>query len=245
MDKINILGVNVDMAGIEDSVTQIMQFLGEDGMHAVYTPNSEIIMAAYKDSEFCSLLNRASLLTADGIGVVYASRILKKPLSERAAGYDIACRIIEEITKSGHKLFLFGGKPGVADEAKKRLEEKNPGIQIVGTRNGYFDKEETPSIINEINESGADIVFVCLGAPAQEKWIDANKNKLNTKVAMGLGGSLDIFAGRVERSPEIWCKLGLEWLHRLIREPWRFMRMMALPKFALTVFFKGKRYKKQ
>lgn len=245
MDKINILGVNVDMAGIEDSVTQIMQFLGEDGMHAVYTPNSEIIMAAYKDSEFCSLLNRASLLTADGIGVVYASRILKKPLSERAAGYDIACRIIEEITKSGHKLFLFGGKPGVADEAKERLEEKNPGIQIVGTRNGYFDKEETPSIINEINESGADIVFVCLGAPAQEKWIDANKNKLNTKVAMGLGGSLDIFAGRVERSPEIWCKLGLEWLHRLIREPWRFMRMMALPKFALTVFFKGKRYKKQ
>lgn len=245
MDKINILGVNVDMAGIEDSVTQIMQFLGEDGMHTVYTPNSEIIMAAYKDSEFCSLLNRASLLTADGIGVVYASRILKKPLSERAAGYDIACRIIEEITKSGHKLFLFGGKPGVADEAKERLEEKNPGIQIVGTRNGYFDKEETPSIINEINESGADIVFVCLGAPAQEKWIDANKDKLNTKVAMGLGGSLDIFAGRVERSPEIWCKLGLEWLHRLIREPWRFMRMMALPKFALTVFFKGKRYKKQ
>lgn len=245
MDKINILGVNVDMAGIEDSVTQIMKFLDEDGMHAVYTPNSEIIMAAYKDSEFCSLLNRASLLTADGIGVVYASRILKKPLSERAAGYDIACRVIEEITKSGHKLFLFGGKPGVADEAKERLEEKNPGIQIVGTRNGYFDKEEIPSIISEINESGADIVFVCLGAPAQEKWIDANKDKLNTKVAMGLGGSLDIFAGRVERSPEIWCKLGLEWLHRLIREPWRFMRMMALPKFALTVFFKGKRYKKQ
>lgn len=244
MDKINILGVNVDMAGIEDSVSEIMKFLGEDGMHAVYTPNSEIIMAAYKDSAFCDMLNRASLLTADGIGVVYASRILKKPLSERAAGYDIACRLVEEIAKTGHKLFLFGGKPGVAEEAKENLEKAHSGLKIVGTRNGYFKPEETPSIIEQINASGADIVFVCLGAPAQEKWIDANKDKLAVKVAMGLGGSLDIFAGRVERSPEIWCKLGLEWLHRLIREPWRFMRMMALPKFAVTVFFKGKRYKK-
>jgi N-acetylglucosaminyldiphosphoundecaprenol N-acetyl-beta-D-mannosaminyltransferase len=243
MDKINILGVNVDMAGIEDAVGEIMKFLGEDSMHAVYTPNSEIIMAAYKDSEFCGVLNDADLLTADGIGVVYASKILKKPLTERAAGYDIACRLLEEITKSGHKLFLFGGKPGVAEEAKEKLEEKHSGINIVGTRNGYFSQEEVPSIIDEINSSGADIVFVCLGAPAQEKWIHANKDKLKTKVAVGLGGSLDIFAGRVERSPEIWCKLGLEWLHRLIREPWRFMRMMALPKFALTVFFKGKRYK--
>lgn len=244
MDKINILGVNVDMAGIEDAVSEIMGFLGEDGVHTVYTPNSEIIMLAYKDSGFCDVLNRASLLTADGIGVVYASRILKKPLKERAAGYDIACRVIEEITKSGHKLFLFGGKPGVAEEAKARLEEQHAGISIVGTRNGYFKPEETPSIIDEINASGADIVFVCLGAPAQEKWMDANRDKLCVRVAMGLGGSLDVFAGRVERSPEIWCRLGLEWLHRLIREPWRFVRMLALPKFAFTVFFKGKRYKK-
>ncbi len=244
MDKINILGVNIDMAGIEDSVSEIMKFLGENHMHAVFTPNSEIIMAAYKDSEFCDMLNSADLLTADGIGVVYASRILKKPLSERAAGYDIACRLLEEIAKTGYKLFLFGGKPGVAEEAKANLEAKHSGISIVGTRNGYFKPEETPSIVEEINASGADLVFVCLGAPAQEKWITANKDKLNTKVAMGLGGSLDIFAGRVERSPEIWCRLGLEWLHRLIREPWRFMRMMALPKFAVTVFFKGKRYKK-
>lgn len=244
MDKINILGVNVDMVGIDDSVKKILSFLDEDRMHAVFTPNSEIIMVAYNDSNFCDLLNKADLLTADGIGVVYASRILKKPLKERAAGYDIACRLIEELAKSEHKLFLFGGKPGIAEDAKEKLCEKYPTLQIVGTRNGYFKPEETPSIIDEINQSGADIVFVCLGAPAQEKWISANRDKLNTKVAMGLGGSLDIFAGHVERSPEIWCKLGLEWLHRLIREPWRFKRMTALPKFALTVFFKGKRYKK-
>lgn len=244
MDKINILGVNVDMVGIEDSVSCIMKFLDEDKTHAIYTPNSEIIMEAYKNPEFCDLLNRADLLTADGIGVVYASRILKKPLKERAAGYDIACRLLEEITKSGHSLFLFGGKPGVAEEAKAELEKKHSGIKIVGTHNGYFKPEDVDGIISEINASGADIVFVCLGAPTQEKWIDANKNKLNVKVAMGLGGSLDIFAGRVERSPEIWCRLGLEWLHRLIREPWRFVRMLALPKFAVTVFFKGKRYKK-
>lgn len=244
MDKINILGVNVDMVGIDDSVKTIMSFFDEDRMHSVFTPNSEIIMVAYNDNDFCNILNKADLLTADGIGVVYASRILKKPLKERAAGYDIACKLIEEISSSGHKLFLFGGKPGIAEDAKEKLCEKYPSLQIVGTRNGYFKAEETPSIIDEINQSGADIVFVCLGAPAQEKWISANSDKLHTKVAIGLGGSLDIFAGHVERSPEIWCKLGLEWLHRLIREPWRFKRMTALPKFALTVFFKGKRYKK-
>ena len=244
-DKINILGVKVDMVGIEEAVEKIKGFLETDGCDSVYTPNSEIIMNAYKDEEFCNMLNSASMLTADGIGVVYASRILGKPLSERAAGYDIACRVIEEITKSGHKLFLFGGKPGVADEAKEKLEQKHKGINIVGTHNGYFKPEEVDGIIDEINNSGADVLFVCLGAPAQEKWINANRDRLNAKVAMGLGGSLDIFAERMERSPEIWCKLGLEWLHRLIREPWRFKRMTALPKFGFTVLFKGRKFKNE
>ncbi|MCX7714348.1 MAG: WecB/TagA/CpsF family glycosyltransferase [Clostridia bacterium] len=243
MDKVNILGVNVDMVNISEAADKIVSFFEEDRLHSVYTPNSEIIMMAYRDAEFAELLNRADLLTADGIGVVYASKILRKPISERAAGYDIAIKVLEKLKDTEHKLFLLGGKPGIAEEAKRKLEEKYPGIRIVGTHNGYFKPEEESEIIDEINNSGADIVFVCLGAPAQEKWIDRNRDKLKAKVAMGIGGSLDVFAGKVERAPDFWCNMGLEWLYRLIKEPWRIGRMMALPKFGVTVLLKGRRYR--
>ena len=243
MDKVNILGVNVDMVNISQAVDVIMDFFNEDKLHSVFTPNSEIIMRAYKDEEFCKLLNNASLLTADGIGVVYASKILKKPISERAAGYDIACKVLEKINYTDHKLFLFGGKPGVAEEAKENLLKKYPALNIVGIQNGYFKAEEEEAIVEEINNSGADIVFVCLGAPKQEQWIDRHKDKLKVRVAMGIGGSLDVFAGRAERAPEFFCKTGLEWFYRLCKEPWRIGRMMELPKFGMTVIAKGRKYK--
>lgn len=138
MDKVNILGVHVDMVNISQATDCIMRFLDEDKFHAVYTPNSEIIMLAYKDEKFCKLLNNADLLTADGIGVVHASKILKKPISERAAGYDIARQVLQKMNYTDHKLFLFGGKPGVAEEGKKKLLEEYTDLNIVGTRNGYF-----------------------------------------------------------------------------------------------------------
>lgn len=243
MDKVNILGVHVDMVNISEAADCIMRFFDEDKMHAVYTPNSEIIMHAYKNADFADLLNRAELLTADGIGVVHASKILKKPIKERAAGYDIARQVLQKMNYTEHKLFLFGGKPGVAEEAKAKLLQEYPELNVVGLRNGYFKLEEEDEIVDEINASGADIVFVCLGAPKQEEWIDRHRDKLNVRVAMGIGGSLDVFAGRVERAPEFFCKTGLEWFYRLCKEPWRIGRMMELPKFAATVITKGKKYK--
>ncbi len=243
-DKVNILGINVDMAGIEEAADRIMEFFDEDRLHKVYTPNSEIIMSAYKNEEFRNLLNDADLLTADGIGVVYASKILGKPISERAAGFDIACDVLGRITRTPHSLFLFGGKPGVAETAKKKLEEKYIGIHIVGTHNGYFKPEDEQGIADEINRSGADLLFVCLGAPKQEEWIARNADKLrHVRVAMGIGGSLDVFAGTAERAPEFYCKHGLEWFYRLKKEPWRAKRMAALPKFAMTVMLKGRSFR--
>ena len=244
MDKVNILGVNVDKVTYDQAVDKIYQMLNEIGNHSVFTPNSEIILMAYKDESFREILNSADLLTADGIGVVHASKIVRNPVPQRVAGYDMACGIVEKIAQSGHRLYMFGGKPGIAELAEEKLKEKYPLLNIVGTHNGYFSPEEVDSIIEDINQSGADLLFVCLGAPTQEKWIYANRDKLNCHVMMGIGGSLDVFAGTVQRAPDIWCKLGIEWLYRLIKEPWRFWRMMALPKFGLTVLFKGKRYKK-
>lgn len=242
MSKVDILGVLVDKVNIPEAVDRIMKMLSENIPHAVFTPNSEIIMLAYKDEEFREILNSADMLTADGIGVVYASKILHNPIEERAAGYDIACGVIEQIAETGHGLYLLGGKPGVAETAKENLEKQYPFLRIVGTHDGYFDDSKMPQIIDDINNSGADILFVCLGAPAQEKWIHANMHKLKVRVSMGVGGSIDVLAGVAERAPEKWCNMGLEWLYRLIKQPSRFTRMLALPKFGLTVLFKGKRF---
>ncbi len=231
------------MVTINEAADRIIGFLYEDKLHSVFTPNSEIIMAAYRDESFRDILNASELLTADGIGVVYASRILKKPISERAAGYDIACTVLDRIKATEHKLFLFGGKPGVAEKARDNLIKSYPGIKIAGLRNGYFKDEEDMEIVKEINDSGADIVFVCLGAPKQEKWIAKYRDVLQVRVAMGIGGSLDVFAGTALRAPEFYCKHGLEWLYRLKREPQRIGRMMDLPKFAVTVFLHGKKFK--
>lgn len=242
MDTINILGAEISMLGIEATVDRIMEMIEQGGTHAVFTPNSEIVMNAYKDKEFCKLLNRADMRTADGIGLVYASRILKKPIAERAAGFDIAMSLVNRMAKSGKSLFLFGSKPGTAERAGDILTERNPGLKIVGCRNGYFKPEETDDIINQINASGADVLFVCLGSPAQEKWIDTNRDKLKVKVMMGLGGSLDAVTGDMPRAPEWWCRHGVEWLYRLLKQPSRIGRMMALPKFGFTVLLHGRKY---
>lgn len=243
MNKVNILGVKVDRIGINDAADKIFGFLSGNECAKIYTPNSEIIMMGYNDKNFAKILNEANILTADGIGVVKAAQILKNPVPERAAGFDIACRLLDKLSKSDYKLFLFGGKPGIAELAAEKLTDKYPGLKICGTRNGYFRPEETPEIIEEINNSGADVVFVCLGAPKQEQWIHENADKLKTKAALGVGGSLDVFAGTVERAPEFYCKHGLEWFYRLVKEPWRAKRMTALPKFAITVILHGKKFK--
>lgn len=244
MEKVNILGVNVDKITFDDAVSYIMKMLNEPGNHAVFTPNSEIILMAYKDENFCGILNSADLLTADGVGVVYASKIVGSPVPERVTGFDMVCGVIDEISRSGHRLYLFGGKPGVADIAAENLKKKYPLISIVGTHDGYFAPEDEASIIDDINASGADLVLVCLGAPKQENWIFENRHHLNCRVMMGVGGTIDVLAGVAERAPDIWCNLGLEWLYRLIKQPSRFIRMMALPKFGLTVLFKGKKFTK-
>ena len=139
--------------------------------------------------------------------------------------------------KGGTKLFLLGGAPGVADKAAAKMKEKYPGLDICGTNDGYF--EESEPIIQKINDSGAQVVYVCLGAPKQEKWMAQHRHSIKAKVMLGLGGSLDVFAGNVKRAPDIYIKLGLEWFYRLVKEPWRYKRMMKLPQFLFgTIVYK-------
>ncbi len=242
-DKVNILGVKVDKVNTEQASDKIIEYIQNGDMgKSVFTPNSEIIMMAYRDKEFCNLLNSSDILTADGIGVVYASKIVKNPIFERAAGFDIACRSLEKLSDIGGTLYLFGSKPGVAEQAGKNITAKYPGVKIVGCSDGYFDEAKEQTIIKNIQKSRPDLLFVCLGAPKQEKWINEHKNEINAKVCMGIGGSLDVFAGNVKRAPEFYTKHGIEWLYRLAKQPSRFVRMLDLPRFGFKVILKGRKF---
>lgn len=241
--RLNVLGVGVSRCDMRGATDFLMAALSGEGLTSVYTPNSEILLHAYKNSDYRDILNRGSLVTADGIGVVYASKILGEPLSERVGGFDLSNKLLEAAAPHNKTLYLFGGKPGIAEKAAVKIEEMYPGIKVIGTADGYFDKEKEKAIIEDINQKRPDILFVCLGFPKQEMWIDAHSD-ISAKVAMGIGGSLDVFAGEVARAPESYQKLGLEWLYRLIKQPSRFVRMLALPKFGLTVIFKGRKFLK-
>jgi N-acetylglucosaminyldiphosphoundecaprenol N-acetyl-beta-D-mannosaminyltransferase len=180
------------------------------------------------------ILNSADILTADGIGVVIASKILKRPLKGRAAGFDIAVKLLEAGREKGMSFFFFGGREGIAEKAKVNLEAEYPGLKIVGAKNGYGIENAA----REIAESSADVIFVCLGMEKQERWIFENKNKFPGAVLLGIGGSLDVFAGEVKRAPEIFIRFNCEWLYRLLKQPSRFVRMLALPRFLLAVIWR-------
>ncbi len=241
-ERLNVLGVGVDTAPFDQAADRLVAAMEQDASYSVYTPNSEIVLYAYQNPDYCKVLNRGDMVTPDGIGVVYASKILKRPLPERVGGFDLVNAVLAKIAGTGKTVYLFGAKPGVADAAAENICKQYPGTHICGTADGYFDSEKEQEIIKDINEKKPDLLLVCLGFPKQELWIDAHKEALSAKVIMGLGGSLDVFAGTVKRAPEMFQKLGLEWFYRLIKQPARAIRMLALPKFGLTVLLYGKKY---
>lgn len=235
-NTVDILGVKIDKLTFNEALDIAENLVQSEGVSAIFTPNPEIIMCARQDDELRAILSGADLCTADGIGVVYGAKILNNPVPERVAGFDLTCALLERLAKTGDGVFLFGAKPGVADTAKANLEKKYPGINVAGTRNGYFEPEDEPEIIDEINKSGAKLLLVCLGAPKQEKWIEAHKAELNVNLCMGVGGTLDVLAGVAKRAPEVFIKLNIEWVYRLLKNPSRIGRFAALPKFMIEVF---------
>ncbi|MCX7771935.1 MAG: WecB/TagA/CpsF family glycosyltransferase [Clostridia bacterium] len=243
-EKIDIHGVMIDNVTMDEALERVIQMLGEPRPHAIYTPNAEIIMQSTRDAELKDILNAADLVVPDGAGVILASKILNRRLKQKVSGVDLTKRIFMNTDKRATSFFIFGGKPGVAEMASVNILSEFPRANIVGFRNGYFKEEDIPEIIKQINASRAEIVLVALGAPKQEKWIHQHAGELNCKVLMGVGGSIDIFAGTAPMAPEFMRKSGFEWLYRLIKQPSRYKRMMDLPRFMMltykTKFKKGK-----
>ena len=238
-NRVNILGVPVDMVDKEQASAVFAEIFSQPGCSMIVTPNSEIVQNASKDEELRSLIASADLIIPDGIGLVYASKVMGCPLSERVTGIDFLESIIARLAQTGESIFFFGSKPGVADEAADRMKKKYPGLRVAGTQNGYFQPEEEALIVKQINESGADFLCVALGAPKQERFIAQHRDEFTSvRGAIGVGGSLDVWAGNLKRAPEFYRNHGLEWLYRFIQQPTRFKRMLTLPVFMLRVIFR-------
>ena len=225
--KTEILGISFDDLTREEAAQLGAQLLAEDRFHYVVTPNPEFILAAEKDQAFLDVLNSADLVLADGVGVVYSAKILGKPLKGRVPGIEFAADMLACLNGMGGRLYLLGAKPGVAQEAGRRILERYPDITLCGTHDGYFKDEQ--AVLLEVAAARPDLLFVCLGAPKQEKWMARWGKHTGARLAIGLGGALDVMAGAVERAPESWRKLGLEWAYRLKKEPQRAGRMAKLP----------------
>lgn len=225
--KINVLGVRFDNVTPDEALERGAQLMAQPGFHYVVTPNPEFVLAAEKDEEFRTVLNGADLVIPDGIGVIYSAKLLGTPLKSRVPGIEFSAGMLAHMDKVGGRVFLLGAKPGVAEQAAANIAKDYPNLTICGTHDGYF-KEDEP-VVQAVKDANADLLFVCLGAPRQEKFMAKYGPEMGVKLAMGLGGSLDVYAGVVERAPERWQKLNLEWAYRLVKEPKRIGRMAKLP----------------
>ena len=231
--KIDVVGVGFDNVTMAEALEKARTLLQNNETCYCVTPNAEIAYEAMKSPELTALLNDAALVLPDGAGVVLASKILGTPLKEKVAGVDFADRLMEIMAEEGYRLYLLGSKPGVAELAAEKMLEKHPGLTICGMADGYFKDED--AVVEKINASGADILFVCLGAPKQEYFMQKHRDALRVRMMLGLGGTLDSFAGTVKRAPKWMIRMNLEWFYRLLKEPKRLGRMMRLPKFILSV----------
>ena len=234
--KIDVMGLKFDSVTMDEALSRAEALLRGDKAAYVVTPNAEIAYEALHDVQLREMLNGADLMLPDGAGVVLASKLLRTPVKQKVAGVDFAAGLLGILERNGESLYLLGGKPGIGELAAQKMLEAHPQLRIAGIADGYF-QDEAP-VIAKINASGADALFVCLGAPKQERFMVQHRQELHVHLMAGLGGSLDAFAGTVQRAPAWMIRLNLEWLYRLIREPKRFRRMLRLPKYLWAVMLK-------
>lgn len=234
--KVDVLTIPVDAINMENTVNIIERFIAEKEPHMIITANAEMVMQANQDTELHQILCRADLVLADGIGVVWAARRQGNELPERVAGADLVIRLLSVAAEKGYKIFLLGAAPGVAEQAARRVITAHPGINICGVLDGYFTRDMEPDVISTIKAAQPDILLAGLGVPRQEKWLWHHKTELAVPVSIGVGGVIDVLAGVVQRAPVWMRKAGLEWSYRLVKQPWRIRRMLALPRFVLRVW---------
>lgn len=233
-NKINILNISFENIIKTDLLRKIEKHISDQQKTFLVTANPEIVMLANQDSEYQSIVKKADYVIADGIGVVIGSKLLGTPLPERIAGYDLLVELLKMGNEKGWSVYFLGAKQEVIQKAVENIQGSYPGLHVAGWHDGYFnwDSSEIP---DEIKRKKPDLIFAALGFPRQEFWIAEHMKEFDKGIFMGVGGSFDVIAGTVKRAPVIWQKMNLEWLYRLIKQPSRWRRMLALPHFMLKV----------
>lgn len=239
MPSAQLYGVSISKWGMDETVSYLQQHIesGEKRRpHQVVTINPIMMMAGLENEQFMSVLRSAELVIPDGIGVVIASRFVRDPIPQRVAGIDLMQKLLRLGSRRRYRVYFLGSTEDVVEEVVRQVNRRYPGVQIAGYHHGFFGEEEDKQRVQEIRESNPDILFVARGLDTQEPWIGRYKKQLDVPVMMGVGGSFDVMAGKVKRAPVLFQKTGMEWLYRLMKEPSRYKRMLALPKFMWKVY---------
>ncbi|HWR39938.1 MAG TPA: WecB/TagA/CpsF family glycosyltransferase [Patescibacteria group bacterium] len=235
-NQVCVLSVRVDAISMADALSTIEEYIDhQPPPRLIATANAEMVMMAAEDAELAAALNAAALIVPDGAGVVWAARHTGHPVPERVAGYDLVQNLLARAPRKNYRIYMLGGAPGIVEMAKATAESRFPDINIVGTHNGFFSAVDESAIIENIRQAKPDILLVALGVPKQEKWLARHLNALGVPVSIGVGGTFDVMAGTVQRAPLWMQRTCLEWLFRLLCQPSRIIRMMALPRFVIKV----------
>ncbi|MGG5462491.1 WecB/TagA/CpsF family glycosyltransferase [Clostridium sp. B9] len=226
-----------------DNKVQLLEEIKRKDRVNIISGNPEVLYNGINnDTLRKSFTEDDALIIPDGVGTLLAAKLNKIEINEKIAGIEVMNMLLKEAKETGLNVFLLGAKEETLVQCKEKIEQEFKGINIVGTNNGFFDLKNCNDLIKKINDSKADILFVAMGAPRQEIFIDKYKDKLCCKIFMGVGGSFDVISGNVNRAPEFMINIGMEWLYRVVKEPWRIKRLGAIPKFLLlSVKERGKK----
>ncbi len=241
MQTSTVLGVNVHAINSAEALRIIEEFILSGTPHIVVTADASAVVMAQSDPDLMEIINTADLVTPDGAGILWAARRLGTPLAERVSGVDLVQALCERGAETGHKPFLLGAAPGIAEEAAYALEQQYPGLKIAGTHHGFFTPEESDALVRKIRECKPDMLFVAMGQPRQEKWIRQYMEAMGVPVSMGVGGTFDVLSGRVKRAPVWMQRSGLEWIYRLARNPRKIDKCSTLPVFVMKVLAAGRK----
>jgi N-acetylglucosaminyldiphosphoundecaprenol N-acetyl-beta-D-mannosaminyltransferase len=233
--KVSIFGVPFSKLSMDDTITCVTRMIESGRPHQIITANPIMVMSAVDSPAYLQLLKGADLVVPDGAGIVWAANYVGNPVAERVTGFDLLHRIMQLGETRGWKVFLLGASPEIIEAAAVSIKHQYPALQLVGYRDGYFQAEDDIGVIENIRACQPDILLIGRSADKQEPWIARYKNELQVPVIMGVGGSFDVLSGKLKRAPKLFQKLRLEWFYRLLQEPWRYKRMLVLPKFAAKV----------
>jgi N-acetylglucosaminyldiphosphoundecaprenol N-acetyl-beta-D-mannosaminyltransferase len=232
---VSIYGIRVFKLNMQQTVESLVQAVEKRQITQVITANPIMIMTALEHPKYMAMMQRAELIVPDGAGLVWALSYIGKPVAEKVAGIELMHELLAVGEVKGWRIFLLGASPEIIQVTAGKLRDRYPKLQLVGVRDGYFQENEDESVIRQIREAAPDILLVGRSADKQEPWIDHYKEQLGVPVIMGIGGSFDVLSGKLKRAPKLFIRFRLEWFYRLLQEPWRYKRMLLLPKFVVKV----------